>query len=575
MKIAMAQVNTQVGAFERNIAQVLEAVEVARDQGARLVVTPELAVTGYFPGDLLTRRDFVQEAFDATREIGKRLPRGIAVALGTVIPQDGQAVGIGLYNGAAIFDDGCWVATAYKQLLPTYDVFDEARYFDRGHSACVVGIDGVKVGVTICEDLWNDAGLWAHPRYRHDPVAYARAFGAQVVVNLSASPYALEKPAMRERVACAAARRHGVPVVLTNLAGGNDSLLFDGQSFAVDHLGCVTSRIRPAFREGVTQVVDVQPRDASWGSPEAIRTDARMTRMPMSPVQPAEMPLWQRIEVLEALTCGLRDYARKTGFRSAVLGLSGGVDSALVAVIAARALGPENVHCLAMPSRFTSSMSNEDAETLACRLGAHFYKVPIGPALSAQEGTLSEALGGPVPPVAAENLQARIRGAYVMAFANAHGHLALTTGNKSEIATGYCTLYGDMAGGLAVIGDLLKTLVYELAWTIPVWGPLLGVMPERILTRAPSAELRENQTDQDTLPPYEVLDRILLHHIEGDLDAAGIARCEPNIPRQTIDRVLDLVRRSEHKRRQGAPVLRVTSRAFGAGWQIPLASSSR
>jgi NAD+ synthetase len=579
MRVALAQLDTTVGAFDGNLAALRRAADEAAAAGARLLVAPELTVCGYPPRDFLEHAEFQIAAGEAlSRFLASGLPPGLALVVGVVEEHPGE--GAGLWNAALVVDGGRIVARARKALLPTYDVFDEGRYFDPGPGPCLVDIDGVRVGVTICEDLWNDKLFWPRRRYARDPMSELAAAGAELVVNLSASPYAVGKPALRERMVAAAAKRTGIPVALANLVGGNDSLVFDGRSFAVDAAGSVVAR-GPAFREAVT-IVDLAPRQATRvddaspapAGPAATRPSRGEATLVLTPLAD-ELAPGQLDELLDALVLGTRDYARKTGFSSAVLGLSGGVDSALVAVIAARAFGPDRVTCVAMPSRYTAAMSNDDARVLAERLGVTLLTLPIEQPFAAFLETLAPVFAPRPPDVTEENLQARVRGALIMGLSNKFGHLPLTTGNKSELATGYCTLYGDMSGGLAVIGDLPKTIVYAICRRLNETSPAGELIPERILTRPPSAELRDNQTDQDSLPPYEILDRVLRCYVEARESAEGIARLEPDIEREVIDRIIRLVRRNEYKRRQAAPVLRVTPRAFGEGWRFPIAHDFR
>jgi NAD+ synthase (glutamine-hydrolysing) len=585
MRIALAQVDTTVGAFAENARSVVERSRAAAAQGAQLVVFPELTLCGYPPKDLLALREFVERQMRSLEDLARdpALSR-IAALVGFAEPHQGE--GAGLFNACALLSAGRIEAVARKSLLPTYDVFDEARYFDPSPEVAVVEVSGVRVGVSICEDLWNDKFFWQKPRYTRDPIDEIEAKGAQVLVNLSASPYALGKVARRREMVSAAARRHGFPIALCNLVGGNDSLVFDGNSIAVSASGEVLAHA-PGFEEALT-IVDVEPRrptvaSRSSGAPlgqarpdphQKVASLIGPATVPTTPpalavVSSYELDLSDAgcAELAAALTLGIRDYARKTGFTGAVLGLSGGIDSALTAVLAARALGPRNVTGIAMPSRYTADMSNEDARLLAANLGLHFHVIEIEPIFQAYLRALEPIFAGRKPDVTEENLQARIRGTLLMAHSNKTGALLLSTGNKSELATGFCTLYGDMAGGLAAIGDLSKTAVYALArWFNRQGEPLI---PERILTRPPTAELRENQTDQDTLPPYDELDKVLRGHIEehlgvGELTARGL-------PDDLVRRVLKLVVRSEYKRRQAAPVLRVTARAFGEGWRFPIA----
>ena len=586
MKIALAQIDTTVGAFADNAAAIVRQAREAADAGAQLVLFPELTLCGYPPKDLLVLREFVQRQLATLDQLAADPVFGRVPALiGFAEPHRGE--GAGLFNACALLRDGRIAALARKSLLPTYDVFDEARYFDPSPEVTVVEVAGVRVGLSICEDLWNDKLFWEKPRYTRDPVEELARQGAQVLVNLSASPYALGKTQVRRDMVAAAARRHGMPIALCNLVGGNDSLVFDGRSLAVSARG-ETLTEAPGFEERLI-FADLSPKFSPAAAPPSTpplgrekpdpscRTEHVLAAKPdpgaLAVVSAYELDLSDAgcAELAAALTLGIRDYARKTGFRTAVLGLSGGVDSALTAVLAARALGPLNVTAMAMPSRYTASMSNEDAAVLAGRLGIHFHTIAIEPIFQSYLLALEPIFRGRKPDVTEENLPARIRGTLLMAYSNKTGALLLSTGNKSELATGFSTLYGDMAGGLAPIGDLSKTAVYALAR----WFNRQGreVIPDRILTRPPTAELRENQTDQDTLPPYDQLDRVLRGHVEerlgvGELTGRGI-------PEDLTRRVLKLVVQSEYKRRQAAPVLRVTARAFGEGWRFPIAHAYR
>jgi NAD+ synthase (glutamine-hydrolysing) len=586
MKIALAQIDTTVGAFADNAAAIVRQAREAADAGAQLVVFPELTLCGYPPKDLLVLREFVQRQLAALDQLAADPVFGRVPALvGFAEPHRGE--GAGLFNACALLRDGKIAAVARKSLLPTYDVFDEARYFDPSPEVTVVEVAGVRVGLSICEDLWNDKLFWQKPRYTRDPAEELARQGAQVLVNLSASPYALGKTQVRRDMVAAAARRHGMPIALCNLVGGNDSLVFDGHSLAVSARG-ETLTEAPGFEERLI-LADLLPKPSPAAAPRSTpplgrgkpdpscRTDHVLAPKPdlgaLAVVSAYELDLSDAgcAELAAALTLGIRDYARKTGFHTAVLGLSGGVDSALTAVLAARALGPTNVAAIAMPSRYTASMSNEDAALLAGRLGIHFHTIAIEPIFQSYLAALEPIFRGRKPDVTEENLQARIRGTLLMAYSNKTGALLLSTGNKSELATGFSTLYGDMAGGLAPIGDLSKTAVYALARWFNRQGREL--IPDRILTRPPTAELRENQTDQDTLPPYDQLDRVLRGHVEEHLGVGELT--ERGIPEDLARRVLKLVVQSEYKRRQAAPVLRVTARAFGEGWRFPIAHAYR
>ena len=576
MRIALAQLDTTVGALDENADKVLHAAQLAADAGAQLVVFPELTLPGYPPRDLLELRGFVARGEQVMRRLAQAsVFRHIAGLVGFAQAHDGP--GAGIYNAAALLQDGGIALTARKALLPTYDVFDEGRYFDPGDEVSVAEIGGVRVGISICEDLWNDKLFWKKPRYLRDPIEELVARGAQCIVNLSASPYALGKAAHRRRMIAAAARRHGVPIALCNLVGGNDAVLFDGRSGLFGADGALLVEAKP-FGEAL--LIAEIPAFLEGGDPSE-RRNSRAFAEGSSLDQKRAIPLVAAPgehlddasceELAQALTMGIRDYAAKTGFRSAVLGLSGGIDSALTAVLAARALGPAQVTGIAMPSRYTASMSNDDAQVLAGRLGIHFQTIAIEPIFSAFLAALAPSFAGLKADVTEENLQARIRGTLLMAHSNKTGALLLSTGNKSELATGFCTLYGDMAGGLACIGDLPKTAVYAVSRWLNRQGAEL--IPERIIARPPTAELRENQTDQDTLPPYADLDRVLFGHIEEHLGAEALI--ERGEPAALVHRVLKLVARSEYKRRQAAPVLRVSERAFGEGWRFPIAQRYR
>ncbi len=544
MRIAICQLNTTVGAFEANAAAIERYAARAADAGARLALFPELALCGYPPKDFLLLPEFVEREM----AVLKRLARApvfsrIAAVVGYAEPHDGP--GTGLFNSAALIADGAVKLSAQKMLLPTYDVFDEGRYFDPGVAPTVAEIDGVRVGLSICEDAWNDKRFWPRRRYATDPMEQLAKGGAQLLVNISASPFALGKPALRARMLGHAAQMYGIPCFYCNLVGGNDALVFDGGSAVFGADGAVHARAK--FFDEDLLVVD------SDSANEAVSA------------LPADLDA-----LLDALVLGTRDYARKTGFTDAVLGLSGGIDSALTAVIAARALGPERVLGVAMPSRFTASISNEDAAALARTLGIRFLTLPIEPEVESYLATLQAPFAGRAPDVTEENLQARVRGTMLMALSNKTGALLLSTGNKSELATGYCTLYGDMAGGLAVIGDLPKTLVVALSRHI---NAVRTIIPERTITRPPTAELRENQRDEDALPPYDILDRVLYAYIEERLTVAQIVAT--GIDQETVLRVLGMVVKSEYKRRQAAPTLKVTARAFGEGWRFPIAHGYR
>ncbi len=561
VRIALAQVNTTVGDFAGNAAKIRAATARARADGARLVVFPELAICGYPPRDFLDLPDFLAAARRTVEELARPADwsRGVAVAFG--FPEASpDAPPPGLHNSVALVEDGRVAAVGRKSLLPTYDVFDETRYFlPAPASTAAEAGGGLRVGLSICEDVWNDKRFWDRPRYARDPIGELVQAGAALVVNVSASPYALGKPALRERMLGASAAGHGAPIAYVNQVGGDDALVFDGGSMLVGADGRILARA-PLFEEALVVC------DLDGGRASVTALDGGTLPAPGPAPADAEAD-----EVLRALVLGLRDYVRKCGFRAAVVGLSGGIDSALTACLAAAALGPENVLGVAMPSRYSSGHSREDAAELARNAGIGFQEIEIEPMHAAFMAALARA-GRPLGDLAEQNVQARIRGQILMAISNDTGGLVLSTGNKSELAVGYCTLYGDMAGGLAVIGDLPKTLVYRVARAANARAGR-ALIPERTFTKPPSAELKPDQTDQDTLPPYDVLDAILQAYVEERLPLdAIVAR---GFPEETVRKVLRMVVASEYKRRQAAPVLKVTEKAFGEGRRFPIAHGYR
>ena len=564
-RIALAQIDTTVGDLDGNARRIREVTGRARDAGASLVAFPELAISGYPPRDFLDMPEFVARCASAVEALGKpaEWSRGIAVAFGFPERTPG-APPPGLYNSVALLEGGRVAAVGRKSLLPTYDVFDETRYFLPASSSTTApaGSVGLRLGLSVCEDVWNDKRFWDRPRYDRDPIADLVSGGAELVVNVSASPYALGKPDLRERMLCAAALSHRVPIAYVNQVGGNDSLVFDGGSILVGADGAVLARA-PLFEE-VLLVADLD-----GGDPRILAMDGSAIPPPRPPAPSADGQVdGQADEVFRALVLGVRDYVRKCGFQSAIIGVSGGIDSALTAAVAALALGPGRVTGVAMPSRYSSGHSREDARLLAERLGIAFREVPIEPMHAAYLASLGETFGHPPGDLTEQNVQARVRGQILMAISNETGALLLSTGNKSELAVGYCTLYGDMAGGLAVIGDLPKTLVYRVSRAA---NRALGreAIPERTFTKPPSAELKPGQVDQDSLPPYDVLDDILAAYVEDRLPVEGIVR--RGHPEELVRRVLRMVNGSEYKRRQAAPVLKVTGKAFGEGRRLPIA----
>ncbi len=561
-RIALAQVNTTVGDFAGNAAKIREATELARAAGATLTVFPELAVCGYPPRDFLDMPEFLDRAARTLAELAQPADwsRGMSIVVGFPEAVAG-APPPGVYNAVALIEGGRVAAVGRKSLLPTYDVFDETRYFLAAPESTAAAAEGVglRLGLSICEDIWNDKRFWGNPRYERDPIAELRAAGSALVVNVSASPYSLGKPALREQMVGAAAARHGMPIAYVNQVGANDALVFDGGSLLFGADGKVLARA-PLFEEAVV----VAGED---GSALEVRRGDGAARLRAHGGADADAD-----EVYRALVLGLRDYTRKCGFRSAVIGLSGGVDSALTACLAVDALGADQVFGVAMPSRYSSAHSLEDAAELARNLGIRFREISIEPMHAAHLGQLEGALGNPLCDLAAQNVQARIRGQVLMTISNQEGSLCLSTGNKSELAVGYCTLYGDMAGGLAVIGDLPKTLVYRVARAANARAGRT-LVPERTFTKAPSAELKPDQTDQDTLPSYEELDDILRAYVEERLPFNTIVS-RGHAP-EMVRRVLRMVITSEYKRRQAAPVLKVTAKAFGEGRRLPIAHGYR
>ena len=544
MKIALLQINPTVGDLAGNAGLIGAAAHEAGRRGADLAVTPELALVGYLPRDLLLNSGFVRQSWEVLGDLASDLSGAPPVLVGIPEPNP-HLEGRPLYNSAVLLRGGRLDQRFRKSLLPTYDVFDEDRYFEAFLGPQMLNLGGRRLGVSICEDVWNDRDFWKRRRYHHDPIEELANAGADAIVNLSASPFTVGKQLLREQMLGAAARRHHLPIAYVNQVGGNDDLVFDGRSCAFDVSGAPIARGQSFHTDIVVCDLD---------DPRPIASPADMV---------AESEIWR------ALVLGTRDYMRKCGFARAVLGLSGGVDSALTAAIAAEAAGPSGVLGVLMPSPYSSRGSIDDALQLATHLGIETVTLPIEPAMRVLDQTLHDVFAGAPRDVTEENIQARIRGNLLMALSNKRGALLLTTGNKSELAVGYCTLYGDMSGGLAVIADVPKTVVYRVCrWLNQTHG--YDVIPEPVLSKAPSAELRPNQTDQDSLPPYEILDAILERYIEQmeapeDIVAAGFDRA-------TVERVLRMVRGAEFKRKQAAPGLKVTDRAFGTGWRMPIAA---
>ena len=530
--IALAQINPVVGDLSGNVKLISDAAEVAHRAGAKLLITPELALTGYPPEDLLLRPAFIEAAADALDQLRSTLAAypGLVVVVGHPLksPQ-------GLRNAASVLRDGQCIASYAKHELPNNEVFDEVRYFTPGNAPCVFDIEGCAIGVIICEDAWH-AG----------PASQAKAAGAQVLISLNASPYHLHKENLRLEVLRKVIGTTGLPLIYVNAVGGQDELVFDGGSFALDANGLVATAM-PQFETGIGLVTIDKNGEPELGL--------------IAPSQSMES------QAYSALVLGVRDYVHKNGFPGVIIGLSGGVDSALVLAIAVDALGAEQVRAVMMQSPYTAEISWVDARTLASNLGVQYDEIPIGSAVAALEGALASQFAGLALDTTEENIQARVRGTLLMALSNKTGRLVLTTGNKSEMAVGYCTLYGDMAGGFAVIKDIPKTLVYQLCAYRNSMAP---VIPERILTRAPSAELRPDQTDQDSLPPYDLLDAIVEGYMEQNQSIASLI--ERGFDEASVRKITRLIKLNEYKRRQAPPGVRITTRAFGRDWRYPITS---
>jgi NAD+ synthase (glutamine-hydrolysing) len=569
VRVALAQINARVGDLEGNAAVIARRIEEARDAGAELVLFPELAITGYPPEDLLLREHFLAGAREALESVARHA-EGIVALVG--FPERGYDA----YNSLAVCAGGEVRAAYRKNVLPNYGVFDEQRYFQVGESGAVLDLAGARLGLTICEDIWTPG----------PPASDEALAGASLILNASASPYHAGKGVQRERMIAQRARDNLSAVAFTNLVGGQDELIFDGHSIVVDHEGEVIARA-PQFAEAlVVANVDVQAaltarlRDTRLRPPVrrrladvALLGELPRPSPPDGPIGGEVAPLLEPCaEVYAALALGVRDYVEKNGFQHVVVGLSGGIDSALTLLIAADALGRDRVTAVTMPSRFSTDGTRSDAKVLADNLGVELHEIPIGPLMEGYRETLAPLFAGREPDITEENLQARIRGNLLMALSNKFGWLVLTTGNKSENSVGYSTLYGDSAGGFAVIKDVPKTLVYELVAFRNARDPGAPV-PQSLIDRPPSAELAEGQRDVDSLPDYETLDAILAAYIEED---AGRQRLlHAGMPEAAVDRVLALVDRAEYKRRQAPPGIKITPRAFGRDRRMPITNRFR
>lgn len=539
MKIALAQINTTIGDFSGNAAKIKAAIARGRDVSCDLVVFSEMVIPGYPPTDYIDKSDFMQRTLETLNDIAQAAP-DIGVIVGYADPSNDES-GKCLFNTAALLYDGNVHAKIHKTLLPSYDVFDENRYFQPGtsHEAC--SFRGKRLGITICEDAWNDKDFFANRLYPHDPVEALAQQGIDVLINISGSPFDVEKRSFRTDILKNIATKYSIPVVYVNQVGGNDSLLFDGASMVIDAQGTVQACAHEFEEDLVTYDCDKNTGD--------IRS-----------------PLEEEALVYKGLVMGTRDYILKCGFDKALVGLSGGIDSSLTAAIAADALGSDSVWGIAMPSPYSSAASSEDAEQLAANLGIHFDTIPISGVFYRYQETLAPLFVGLEEDITEENLQARIRGNLLMALSNKFNALLLTTGNKSEMAVGYCTLYGDMCGALAVISDIPKMMVYRICRYL---NQSKEVIPERVLTKPPSAELKPDQTDQDTLPPYDVLDQILLAYIEKNQSVSEIV--EQGFEKDVVVDIVRKIHLNEYKRQQAPPGLKVTTKAFGTGRRYPSA----
>ena len=544
MRIVLAQLNPVVGDVPGNVRRVQQALEQSRELKPDLVVFSELMLTGYPPRDLLARSWFIDRVEAGLVEVARISAQfqEVGIIIGAPVRSPG-GLGKGLLNAAILLAGGKERFRQAKSLLPTYDVFDETRYFDPADRVQAANFGGETLGVSVCEDAWNSPEMWERTQYDRDPVAELASAGATVLINISASPFAVGKEAVRKRLIAGHASRHQLPFVFVNQVGGNDDLVFDGRSMAFD-------------RQGRPQLV-LQPFQEELAVVETEASGQESNYLEIDPIE----------SIHDALVLGVRDYVRKCGFKKVVLGLSGGIDSAVVCCLAAAALGPENVLGITMPSEYSSRGSVEDSRRLAENLGIEFREVGITEAYHAYLSLLAREFAGRKPDTTEENLQARVRGNILMAVSNKLGHLVLATGNKSELAVGYCTLYGDMSGGLCVLADVPKTTVYALANHI---NRSREMIPLSSIRKPPSAELRLDQTDQDTLPPYDVLDAIIAGYVDEGLSADQIVAAGHD--RKTVEWVIQAVPHNEYKRRQAAPGLKVTSRAFGTGWRMPIAA---
>ncbi|HOB65348.1 NAD+ synthase [Ottowia sp.] len=551
LKIAVAQLNFVVGDMPGNAQKIIDAAKAAYAEGARLLLTPELSICAYIAEDLFLRPSFIAACDDAVKTVARETAglKDMVIVVGHPIGKDQRGKSVSVpqrTNSASVIREGRVIENYAKRLLPNYQVFDERRYFTPGQGTCVFQVEGVSVGLLICEDAWFE-----------EPAQLAKEAGAELLAVINASPFHIGKGYERETMMIERVKACGLPLVYAHLVGGQDEVVFEGHSFAVGADAQLAGRA-PSFEEKLW-FVDVQRA-----------ADAIELKADMAPARALDADLW------DALVMGLRDYVRKNGFRTVALGLSGGIDSALVLAIAVDALGAQNVHAVMMPSPYTAGISLEDAREMARRMNVRYDEISILPEFESFKASLKPLFDGKPEDITEENIQARIRGVMLMALSNKHGHLILTTGNKSEYATGYCTLYGDMCGGFAPIKDVVKTAVFRLSWwrnAHDPYGTGANPIPERIITRPPSAELRPDQTDQDSLPPYEVLDAIVERYMENDLGVAELIA--EGFQPADVEKVTRLIKINEYKRQQSAVGTRVTHRSFGKDWRYPITNKFR
>jgi NAD+ synthetase len=546
MKISLLQQNPVVGDLKGNAQKILQSSREASHENPDLIVTSELALLGYPPRDLLLQKQFIEKSWAITEDLARQCTSMPPILVGLAQKNESD-IGRPLFNVAALLKNGRIDQCFPKTLLPTYDVFDEDRYFEPSHDVQLLSLANATIGISVCEDIWNDRDFWNKRRYQEDPIESLASKGADLIVNISASPFTVGKQETREKMLGCISAKYQIPIIYVNQVGGNDDLIFDGRSCVFNSSGNLIARAK-AFEEDILTV------DLSGKTPNRIAVNN------FSP----ESEIWH------ALVLGTKDYVHKTGFTTVLLGLSGGIDSALVAAIAAEALGPDRVLGVMMPSPFSSKGSIEDSLALARNLGVRSITLPISPVMESFESVLQHEFMDRPRDNTEENIQARIRGTLLMALSNKSGALLLTTGNKSEVSVGYCTLYGDMCGAIGVISDVPKIMIYRIArWLNKQKNR--EIIPDSILTKPPSAELRPDQTDQDSLPPYEILDGILYHHIELHESPEEILR--RGYSKETVEQVLHLVKIAEFKRKQAAPGFKVTDQAFGTGWRMPIAAT--